>query len=37
MQSFRYPKNEKADPIQEPTIIQRLIFKFFMIFIIEIN
>ena len=30
-------QNEKADPIQESTIIQRLIFKFFMIFIIEIN
>ena len=30
-------QNEKADPIQESAIIQRLIFKFFMIFFIEIN
>ena len=26
MQSFCYPQNEKADPIQESAIIQRLIF-----------
>ena len=30
-------QNEKADLIQESAIIQRLIFKFFMIFFIEIN
>ena len=32
MQSFCCPKNEKADPIQESATIQRLIFKFFIIF-----
>lgn len=42
-QSFCCPQNEKADSLslllegQESTVIQRLIFKFFMIFFIEIN